>query len=360
MVLIFRYLAKEVFLTLIALTAILMLIFLSNQFVQYLSRAANGQIPAAFILKLLALELPNLLGLLLPLGFYVSMLLAYGRLYAESEMTVLHACGYGAGALLKHSLYMAMVVAALVSLVVLVLSPDIAKERARLLRTTGAQILIKTIMPQRFQVIPGTRDVFYVESMDRTHTRAHGIFVAHYQTKEADSRLQVLWAKEGETFLNEKDHEDYVVLKSGDSYQGIPGAADYQLASFERLEMRLPRPEFTYKASDLRGVPTRNLWPLHNTSLLKEAELQWRLSVPIMVFVLTLLAVPLSRVTPRSGKYANLLPAIFIFFLYANLMFMARGWLVQGKIPYWIGLWSLHFIFAMLGGYLMIRQARHS
>lgn len=360
MVLIFRYLAKEVFLTLIALTAILLLIFLSNQFVQYLSRAANGQIPVVFILKLLGLELPNLLGLLLPLGFYVSMLLAYGRLYAESEMTVLHACGYGVYHLLRHSLYMAFFVASIVSIIVLVLNPDIAKERARLLRTTGAQILIKTIIPGRFQMIPGTHDVFYVESMNRARTQADGIFLARHQQKNEEDKWQILWAKEGNTFFDAKDHEDYIVLQSGHSYQGSPGFADYQVASFKQLEVRLPHPEFTYKASDLRGVQTRELWPLHNRSLLKEAELQWRLSVPIMVFVLTILAVPLSRVSPRSGKYANLLPAILIFFLYANLMFMVRGWLVQGKIPYWLGLWWLHLVFAMLGGYLMIRQERHS
>lgn len=358
--LIFRYLAKEVFLTLFALTAILILIFLSNQFVQYLTRAANGQIPAMFILKLLALELPNLLGLLLPLGFYVSILLAYGRLYAESEMTVLHACGYGMKRLLRDSLLMACVVAAIVSVVVLFLSPDIAKERARLLRMTGAQMLIKTIMPERFQMIPGTHDVFYVESMNRAHTRAEGIFFARHQVQDGRSVWQILWADRGEAFIDRKHHENYVVLTSGHSYQGEPGYSDYEVASFERLQARLPHPEFTYKATDLRVMNTRDLWPLNNASSLKEAELQWRISVPLMVFVLTLLAVPLSRVSPRSGKYANLLPAILIFFLYANFMFIARGWLAAGRIPNWLGLWWLHLLFAALGGYLILRQERFS
>lgn len=358
--LIFRYLAKEVFLTLFALTAILLLIFLSNQFVQYLTRAANGQIPAMFILKLLMLELPNLLGLLLPLGFYVSILLAYGRLYAESEMTVLHACGYGVKSLLRDTLFMASVVALIVSVVVLYLSPDIAKERARLLRTTGAQMLIKTIMPERFQMLPGTHDVFYVESMNRAHTTAKGIFLARHQETEGQEMWQILWADKGETFVDKKQHEDYVALTSGHSYQGEPGSANYEVASFKRLETRLPHPEFTYKATDLRVMSTRDLWPLNNPSSLKEAELQWRISVPLMVFVLTLLAVPLSRVNPRSGKYASLLPAIVIFFLYANFMFIVRGWLVAERIPSWLGLWWLHLLFAALGGYLIFRQERLS
>jgi len=67
---IFRYFAKEVLTTLSALTCILLLIFLSNQFVQYLTRAASGNIPVDVVLRLMMLEIPNLLGLLLPLGFF--------------------------------------------------------------------------------------------------------------------------------------------------------------------------------------------------------------------------------------------------------------------------------------------------
>ena len=88
----FRYLAKEVGTTLIALTSILILIFMSNQMILYLNGAANGRIPGGLVLKLMMLELPNLLCLLLPLGFYFSILVAYGRLYADSEMVVLQAC----------------------------------------------------------------------------------------------------------------------------------------------------------------------------------------------------------------------------------------------------------------------------
>ena len=114
-VLIFRYLFKEIFITLVALTTILLFIFMSNQFVQYLNRAVGGQIPAVMLMKLMMLELPTLMGLLLPLGFYVAILVAYGRLYADSEMTVLQACGYGPTQLFWHTLTMAILVAGLVA-----------------------------------------------------------------------------------------------------------------------------------------------------------------------------------------------------------------------------------------------------
>jgi len=183
-VLIFRYLSKEVFVTLVSLTAILLLIFMSNQLVIYLNRAASGKIPGMLIMKLMMLELPNLLSLLLPLGFYVALLLAYGRLYAESEMTVLQACGYGPSRLLKHSFIMASVVAMFVLIIMLWGSPLIATERALLLRTTGIQTLIQTIVPGRFIAIPHGQQVFYVESMNRDHSVAEHVFFAQNTQKK--------------------------------------------------------------------------------------------------------------------------------------------------------------------------------
>ncbi|HVT63317.1 MAG TPA: LptF/LptG family permease, partial [Legionellaceae bacterium] len=138
----FRYLAKEVGLTLIALTSILVLIFMSNQVVIYLNRAASGVIPGMLVMQLMVLELPNLLSLLLPLGFYFALLLAYGRLYADSEMVVLQACGYSSGHLLKHSFILAFIVAIITALMIS-LSPLIAYQRAKLLQTTGLQTIIQ-------------------------------------------------------------------------------------------------------------------------------------------------------------------------------------------------------------------------
>lgn len=177
-VIIFRYLAKEVFITLISLTSILVLIFLSNQLIQYLNRAASGSIPGVIIMKLMILELPTLLSFLVPLGFYIAMLLAYGRLYAESEMTVLGACGYGPNQLLKHSFIMATGVAIIVAVIMIWGSPLIYIERAKLLRSTGIQTLVQTIMPGRFHSINDGQEVFYVQSMSRDHTKAEQIFLA--------------------------------------------------------------------------------------------------------------------------------------------------------------------------------------
>lgn len=327
---------------------------MSNQLVGYLNRAANGQIPGMFIMQLMMLELPNLMSLLLPLGFYVSVLVAYGRLYAENEMIVLQACGYGPNQLLKHTLIMALVVASLVLVMMVWLSPLIATERAHLLRTSGVQVLIKTIVPGRFNALNDGKQIFYIEEMDRDKSKAENAFFA-FADKHDDNKWGILWADKGVSYTDADSNEDYITLERGHFYQGVPGQALYQVMKFDRYNTRLPHPDVSLK-EDMRTVKTARLLPFNNPDKAKAAELQWRFSIPLMVVTLALLAVPLSRVNPRSGKFAKLLPAILLFIIYANLMFVIRDWLTANKIPLWLGVWWLHALAVFLGVMLMWRN----
>ncbi len=353
--LIFRYLAKEVIVTLAALTAILLLIFMSNEFMLYLNRAANGKIPVVILMKLMALELPMLLGPLLPLGFYISLLVVYGRLYAESEMVVLQASGYGSHHLLKHSLIMASIASLFLAVVVFWGGPFVAQKRSELLDASGAQVLIQTVIPGRFQAISGGAQIIYIEAMNRNHNEAQHIFWARQAMKENHPQWDILWAQHGFTQSDPKTGENYVVLQQGQEYQGSPGASSYQVAQFSQYKARLPHPKLKMK-DNISEIKTSQLLPFFNSDFHKAAELQWRISLVLMVFPLTLIAIPLSRVSPRSGKFAKLFPAICIFFIYANFMFVARDWLSDGKIPQWLGIWWLHVLVLVLGMILLFHN----
>ena len=83
--------------------------------------------------------------------------------------------------------------------------------------------------------------------------------------------------------------------------------------------------------------------------LRNKAELQWRISLPILVFIVTLMAVPLSRVNPRQGRYLKLLPAILLYMAYLTILIAARGALEKGKLPMALGLWWVHALFLLIG-----------
>jgi lipopolysaccharide export system permease protein len=87
-----------------------------------------------------------------------------------------------------------------------------------------------------------------------------------------------------------------------------------------------------------------------------QAELQWRISVILLIPVLTLIAVPLSKVDPRHGRFARLVPAALLFGLYFMLLQVSRDALEGGGLPAVVGLWWVHILFVLFGLWLMSRD----
>jgi len=77
-----------------------------------------------------------------------------------------------------------------------------------------------------------------------------------------------------------------------------------------------------------------------------------------MVFVLTLLAMPLSRVNPRQGRFAKLLPAIFLHVAYLSLLLAALDAIGRGVLSARVGMWPIHGAFLALGLIMMVRAQR--
>src|SRR5690554_1890877 len=101
---VFRYLIRQIMVSMVAVSGILLLVFMSGRFIKYLGNAAEGEIPAGVLFSIMAYRFPGFLELILPLGLFIGILLAYGRMYLESEMTVLFACGVSDRELLQKTL----------------------------------------------------------------------------------------------------------------------------------------------------------------------------------------------------------------------------------------------------------------
>ena len=92
---IIRYLARETLKSQIAILFILMLIFFSQKLVEILGAAVEGNIPTNLVVSLLWLGIPEMAQLILPLSLFLGLLMTYSKLYVESEITVMNACGIG-------------------------------------------------------------------------------------------------------------------------------------------------------------------------------------------------------------------------------------------------------------------------
>ncbi len=348
---IFRYLCKELYASLLAITLVLLIIFITNQFIHYLKDAASGQITMTAVMQIMSLQIPLLLGYLLPLGLYLSILIGYGRLYVDHEMTVLSSCGMSRMQLLGMTMLIATFVMIIVAALMLWVEPIIQGYRTAILNRAITKASIQKIVPKRFQKLhPGT--VLYAGQLSRERSSMYDVFLAQRKNDETHE-WDVTVAKEaGEREYPELKGQ-FVVFNDGYRYVGIPGQRDYKKIKFGQYGVKLVTPDAQLNDWP-SNVPTLQLLHLKNKNLtpqeIREAKamLQWRLAMPISVILFALLAFPLSQVNPRSGKFAQLFPAILIYIAYADLMFLARAWIEKGTISPHLGLWWVHGLALLL------------
>jgi lipopolysaccharide export system permease protein len=362
MLIITRYLFREVLTTMTVVLGILLLIFISNEFVRFLARAATGKLSSMTVLKIILMQVPYLAGLLLPASLYVGFLLAYGRMYAESEMTVLTACGMSRSRLLYISMLMAFVVIIVDSFLTFYISPQLAEYKDKLLAMSGPATLIQTVQPGKFMSAANGDIVYYIENISRNHDKMKNLFIAQ-RDKPAPAgapggdNWNITSAKIGYTTVNAKTNQQWLVAQNGYRYFGAPGNAHFQIIKFGEYGARIG---VVMKTGDVDSakVPTSELWHTRNNNPDLQGEWQWRISVPLSIPILTLLAVPLSNVRPRQGRYGKLLPALLIYAAYVNTMFVARGWLQDGKVPFFIGMWWLHILLLLVALSLWVNKQK--
>lgn len=345
---VFRYLSREVLVTMVAVSSILLLIIMSGRFVRYLADAASGDLAVEVLFVIMGYRLPGFLELVIPLGFFIAILLAYGRLYTDSEMVVLSACGFSPGQLVTYTMVPALVIALFVGGMSLWVTPMGVRATETVLAQQRTRSEFDVIQPGRFHALGGgSSSITYVEGVSDNRQRLERVFVAESLAATGRQTTSLLVAEYGEQSTHELYGQRYLNLHQGRRYEGQPGDADYQITEFQVYGQYLQPPDtsagFRNKAD---AAPTSELWGARD--LQSRATLQWRLSLPVLVLVVAFLAVPLSSTSPRRGRYVKMLPAIILYMLYLGALSGMRGAMEAGRWPLNPGLWIVPPVFIAL------------
>jgi lipopolysaccharide export system permease protein len=164
--------------------------------------------------------------------------------------------------------------------------------------------------------------------------------------KGSSNKISILTAPSGRQEVFE-DGSRYLILENGYRYDGNPGEAGYRVTRYDTYAVLLPKPTVGLTASDRESMTVAELLASPHQKM--KTELHWRLSIPVLALVVTLLAVPLSRVNPRQGRFLKLLPAIFLYMAYLGLLIASRDALDKGRIPVALGMWPVHALFLLIG-----------
>jgi len=345
-----RYVLREVATSLAAVTAVLLAILVSYQLARILGVAAERGFPHDIVFALIGLTTLENLMVLVPIATLLAVMLALGRLYHESEMAAVRACGLGPERLYLAVFSLALPLAIALGWLAFVIGPA-ARDGAEELRGRGVRDAeFGMLEPGTFRTYADGKAVFYAESQG-----ADGRLVNIFMQRLADDRIEVATAAWAEQRVMQGGRTQMVVLHDGERIEGVPGQGSFRRIRFVEHGIPVVVPE----AGGGRLVPERRrtMDLLRSSELSDVAELQRRISMPLMVLVLALVAVPLAALRPREGRYARVAIAILLYFVYSNLVSAAQVWIEKGRLAPAIGTWWVHALFAAIGLWLLHRQS---
>lgn len=345
-----RYFLRELLSSVLGTAIVLLVIVTGGTFATVLKQVANGSFPASIMFEVLGLRMIDVLTALLPMALFLGVLTALGRMYRDSEMHVLASSGMGPRGLLRPVLLLGAPVVVLIALVSLWWGPWAVRTADQQVAQANRSVIAAGLEAGQFTELPGKGGIIFVDSMNSTGTRLGRVFVA--TDKPGDTthppKISVITAKRGQLYQDSDGQGRFLALFDGWRFEVPLGQDNWRRMQYARQDAAL---------SSVQSDDGDDDDPLHELSTLAllgmnqpepRAELAWRIAAPVASFVLLLLALPLSRQTPREPRYGRLLIAVLSYFIYLGLLSFVRALIGQGKVPNSAPMWLLHLAVAAL------------
>ncbi|HCC42925.1 MAG TPA: LPS export ABC transporter permease LptF [Gammaproteobacteria bacterium] len=330
----------------IVVLVIVLVISLGWRFSGYLDRAAAGVMTGEVLFALMAFRLPGFLEIIIPISFFLALMLTYGRLHVDHEMIVLQACGMSPTRIVFITLMISAIVMLLTSLVALWVKPMGERQVQVLLQEQKNLTEFDTLVPGRFQSLSSGRRVTYTEEINDKGELTE-IFINEYLDPAVPSARAsaTVIATSGRTEVDIEGRR-FLVLNNGQRYEGKPGDPGYQIIEYEEYGQLVEKDSSIFLDERNSAIPSLDLFERSDPAGL--SELHWRLSVVLMIPVIGLLAIPLSRVNPRQGRFTRLVPAMILCFLYVIALSAGKSGIEREDFPAEYGLWWIHGVFLLI------------
>lgn len=349
-----RYIFKEIANTWLGVTMVLLLILLTNQFARVLGDVAKDKLPKDAIFQIIGLTALQYLTILVPIGLFLSVMLALGRLYRDSEMPAMMACRVGPMGVYRPLAWILVPLALGVAWLAMDIAPKALTQIERIGVEARRQADLASIEPGRFISDSGAGSVVYAENVVGSGT----IEKVFLQRRSDNGGVEVVIADRGEQRDAVDPDERFFVLFDGRRYEGVPGTSQFRVMEFAEHGIPYRLPNVADPELEPRAMPTNEL--ISSPDPAKIAEFHWRIGVPLATIVLAVLAVPLSRSQPRQGRYGRLAIGLLVFIIYFNLLSAGKAWVEQSTVPAYVGLWWVHALMLSLAlGMLALQNGWH-
>lgn len=326
----------------LAILFILLLIFFCQKLVRILGAAVDGDIPTNLVLSLLGLGVPEMAQLILPLSLFLGLLMTLGKLYTESEITVMHACGLSKAVLVKAAMVLALFTGIIAAVNVMWVGPWSSRHQDEVLAEAKANPGMAALAQGQFQQSTDGNSVLFIEGVDGS--KFHDVFLAQLRPK-GSARPSVVVADSGQ-LSQHQDGSQIVTLNQGTRFEGTALLRDFRITDFNNYQAIIGHQAVAADPTDTEQMSMLTLW---NTDTNRaRAELHWRLTLVLTVFIMALMVVPLSVVNPRQGRVLSMLPAMLLYLVFFLLQTSLKSNGGKGKLDPAIWMWGVNLLYIAL------------
>mgnify|MGYP000023436354 FL=1 len=344
-----RYINRNLFLVFIAVAFTIGLIVFGNQFVLTIKESVERGIPARELLPIISFNMIRDVPLIVTLSLFLSIILTISKFYKSSEAVVMNSIGLGS----KHFFLLIQPLVLIIFFSLLTLTmyfiPLAKYEKNILEEKTQNASEFSFITKGEFEEFKDGEIVFFASNPKSTNNQLDNpseqdmqeIFI--YAFNNGDP--QIVLASEAKKYINPENKGTYLLLRNGARYQGITGKKNKNILNFESYNLEIISGEVKDSLNSSTEIEaTKSIDLLAIGSNQAYAELQWRISQPISILLLTLIGILLGKTSPRNNKGLNILVGVGIFILYNQLLLFIKGSIANGLINPFIALIVPHLL----------------
>mgnify|MGYP001288923128 FL=1 len=340
-----KYLLKNLIVILIAIFLIISLIIFGNQFVMTAQKSVEHGIPLIELMPIVGFNMLRDLPIILSLSFFLSIIISISQLYRNSEAVVMNSFGIGDRNFMNLIKPLAIVIFLFIFSLSMYAVPWAKNQKSLTEDVTVNASDFSFITEGKFESFKNGEIVFYAsDSSSISNSGEQNMEEIFIYVSNKDSPIVVL-AAEATKYTDSKNESIYLRLKDGLRYEGLPGDENVNILNFDKYDLEIVSGEVQKSLSNFSEIEEKTSIDLFlEGGVLANAEIQWRLSQPISILILSIIGVLLGKTSPRTGKGVNLLFGVIIFMLYNNGLLVAKNSIESGQLNPLIGLWSIHIL----------------
>ena len=331
----------EVLLSTIGVLLIFFFLVVSSRFVGYFEQASEGLIDPSLVFKVVFLRFPDFITLLLPLSFFLGVIITVSRLYSDREIFGYLAGGLSENDLVKYLFPQAMLFFLITLSLSIFLAPYTKELSKEILSLDTIQEQFESVRPKKLFSFNENDGFIHVENKENNILDEVIIFIQNDEYSSLIIAENLIHED-----LSSKTNLDF---KDGVLYQDIFNQNSSFVSYFGELSVPINNSKNT-----ISGLSLSKLFDFSIKS--SKSQNQWNLSIPLTIFVLLIFAVNFSKVEPRQGRFSVLVPSIFIYILYLSLLILARDSFDEGSIASQNYIWYVHLIFLLFAIFLLFRK----